>query len=77
MKDFSSLFKRLGMLLSNPRFSTLFALLMVAAISDCRTHKIQNWLTFGGSAFVLIYSEVISFSSHRSLVGSPLVTTHA
>ena len=62
MKDFLSLLELLGMLLINPRYSILFALLLVASISDCRSYKIPNWLTFGGSAFALIYSVFIPFS---------------
>jgi prepilin peptidase CpaA len=64
MKDFSSLVELLGMLLSDPRYSILFALLVAASISDCRHYKIPNWLTFGGSAFALIYSALIPFSPH-------------
>ena len=64
MKDISSLVELLGMLLSNPRYSILFALLLAASISDCRRYKIPNWLTFGGSAFALIYSAFIPFSAH-------------
>ena len=62
MKDFSSLVELLGMLLNNPRYSILLVLLLVASISDCRSYKIPNWLTFGGSAFALIYSVFIPFS---------------
>jgi prepilin peptidase CpaA len=62
MKYFSSFVELLGMLLSNPRYSILFSLLLVASISDCRSYKIPNWLTFGGSAFALLYSFFIPFS---------------
>ena len=62
MKDFSSLVELLGMLLNNPRYSILLVLLLVASISDCRSYKIPNWLTFGGSAFALIYSVFIPYS---------------
>ncbi len=62
MKDFLSFLELLGMLLINPRYSILFALLLVASISDCRSYKIPNWLTFGGSAFALIYSVFVPFS---------------
>jgi prepilin peptidase CpaA len=37
-------------------------LLLIASISDCRSYKIPNWLTFGGSAFGLIYSVFVPFS---------------
>lgn len=62
MKDFLSFLELLGMLLINPRYSILFALLLIASISDCRSYKIPNWLTFGGSAFGLIYSVFVPFS---------------
>ena len=62
MKDFSSLVELLGMLLNNPRYSILLVLLLVASISDCRSYKIPNWLTFGGSAFALIYSAFMPYS---------------
>jgi len=62
MKDFLSLLELLGMLLINPRYSILLALLLAASICDCRSYKIPNWLTFGGSAFALIYSVFIPFS---------------
>ena len=62
MKDISSLLELLAMLIINPRYSILFALLLAASISDCRSYKIPNWLTFGGSAFALIYSLVVPFS---------------
>ena len=52
-------------LLINPRYSILFALLLAASISDCRSYKIPNWLTFGGSAFALIYSVFSPFSPQR------------
>jgi prepilin peptidase CpaA len=62
MNDLASALELLGMLFSNPRYSILCALLLVAAISDCRSYKIPNWLTFGGSAFALMYSTVVPFS---------------
>jgi prepilin peptidase CpaA len=67
MKDLTSLLELLGMLLINPRYSILFALLLAASISDCRSYKIPNWLTFGGSAFALIYSFFIPFSPQLGL----------
>ena len=62
MKDISSGVELLAMLLNNPRYSILFVLLLIASISDCRSYKIPNWLTFGGSAFALIYSAVVPFT---------------
>jgi prepilin peptidase CpaA len=62
MKNFSTAVELLGMLLNHPRYSILLVLLLVASISDCRSYKIPNWLTFGGSAFALIYSVFVPFS---------------
>jgi prepilin peptidase CpaA len=62
MKDLASAVELMSMLLNNPRYSILLVLLLVASISDCRSYKIPNWLTFGGSAFALIYSTVVPFS---------------
>jgi prepilin peptidase CpaA len=62
MKDMSSVVELIGLLLKDPRYSILFVLLLVASISDCRSYKIPNWLTFGGSAFALIYSAVVPFT---------------
>jgi len=62
MNGLSTVVELLGMLFSNPRYSLLFVLLLIASVSDCRHYKIPNWLTFGGSAFALIYSAFIPFS---------------
>lgn len=67
MTNFSAGVELLGMLLNNPRYSIMFALLLIASISDCRSYKIPNWLTFGGSAFALIYSVVVPFSPQLGL----------
>jgi prepilin peptidase CpaA len=67
MNDLASALELLGMLFSNPRYSILCALLLIAAISDCRSYKIPNWLTFGGSAFALIYSAMVPFSPQLGL----------
>ena len=67
MKDFATWAGLLGMLLSNPRYSILFGLLLIASISDCRRDKIPNWLTFGGSAFALMYSAFVPFSTQLGL----------
>ena len=69
MKDMSSVVELIGMLLKDPRYSILFVLLLVASISDCRSYKIPNWLTFGGSAFALIYSAVMPLTQQLGLAG--------
>ena len=62
MKDLSSIVELLPMMLNNPRYNILLVLLLVASISDCRSYKIPNWLTVGGSVFALIYSFFIPLS---------------
>jgi prepilin peptidase CpaA len=37
-------------------------LLIIASISDYRTYRIPNWLTFGGATFALVYKTVIAVS---------------
>jgi prepilin peptidase CpaA len=54
--EWSTRFELLAMLVTNPRFAVLSALLITAAIVDCRTYKIPNWLTVGGTLFGLCYS---------------------
>jgi len=62
MQDFDSSIKVLAMLVKEPRTAVLFALLVIASVSDYRTHKIPNWLTAGGIVFALIYSAAVPFS---------------
>ena len=62
MQDFESSIKVLAMLVKEPRTAVLFALLVIASVSDYRTHKIPNWLTAGGIVFALIYSAAVPFS---------------
>jgi prepilin peptidase CpaA len=53
-KETQALLSLLWMLASDPRMLVLFALLLVASISDCRSYRIPNWLTFGGALFALL-----------------------
>ena len=62
MTDFKALLELLGMLFADPRHSILLALLLIASISDCRSYRIPNWLTVGGTTFALLYSLVVPFS---------------
>jgi prepilin peptidase CpaA len=62
MTDTSALLELLSMLLADPRYSILLALLLIACVSDCRSLRIPNWLTIGGSTFALLYSWVLPFS---------------
>ena len=62
MNQIDSLLELLRMLLSDPRYSVLFTLLLLASVSDCRSYRIPNWLTLGGTAFALAYSVAVPFS---------------
>lgn len=62
MQEFQAFLELLGMLATDPRTAVLFVLLVIAAVSDYRTYKIPNWLTFGGAAFALLYKTSIAAS---------------
>lgn len=62
MQEFHALLELLAMLATDPRIVVLFVLLVVASVSDYRTYRIPNWLTFGGAAFALVYKTVIAVS---------------
>lgn len=62
MEEFYSLLELLTMLIKEPRYSILLALLVTASISDYLFYKIPNWLTAGGIVFGLIYNAVFPFS---------------
>ena len=59
-KEIQALLSLLWMLASDPRMLVLFALLVVASISDCRSYRIPNWLTFGGALFALLSGMVMA-----------------
>jgi prepilin peptidase CpaA len=68
MQEFKALIELLTMLVMDPRNSVLFALLIVASVSDYRTYKIPNWLTGGGLLFGLAYSAVVPFSMQHGFL---------
>lgn len=68
MQELKSLIELLTMLVMDPRNSVLFALLIVASVSDYRTYKIPNWLTGGGVLFGLGYSLVAPFSPYNAFL---------
>ena len=55
MHEFDAVLELLAMLATDLRMVALFALLAVAAVSDWRSYRIPNWLTFGGALFALVY----------------------
>ncbi|MGH8730045.1 MAG: A24 family peptidase [Burkholderiales bacterium] len=65
--EWSAGLQLVGWLLFDPRLGVLIALLLVAAWSDWRAHRIPNWLVFGGAAYALIYNTV--FPSYPDGVG--------
>jgi prepilin peptidase CpaA len=62
MQEFHALLELLAMLVFDPRTAVLIALLVIAGISDYRSYRIPNWLTFGGATFALVYKTVIAVS---------------
>jgi prepilin peptidase CpaA len=70
MQDMRALLELLTMLVTDPRTGILTLLLAVAAISDCRSYRIPNWLTFGGAACGLLYSAAVPFSPGEGMLWS-------
>ena len=70
MREFDAVLELLAMLATDFRMVGLLVLLVTAAVSDLRTYRIPNWLTFGGMVFALIYG---TFAARTPLVGA----THA
>jgi prepilin peptidase CpaA len=62
MQEFHALLELLAMLVFDPRTAVLIALLVVAGVTDYRSYRIPNWLTFGGATFALVYKTVIAVS---------------
>ncbi|VTU19902.1 A24 family peptidase [Variovorax sp. RA8] len=68
MQEFHALLELLAMLVFDPRTAVLIALLVIAGVTDYRTYRIPNWLTFGGAAFALVYKTVIAVSPGSALL---------
>ncbi|OUL98482.1 A24 family peptidase [Variovorax sp. JS1663] len=62
MQEFHALLELLAMLVFDPRTAVLIALLVIAGVSDYRSYRIPNWLTFGGATFALVYKTVTAVS---------------
>ncbi|MDR6539056.1 A24 family peptidase [Variovorax soli] len=62
MQEFQAFLELIAMLVLDPRTAVLFALLLIAAVTDYRTYRIPNWLTFGGAAFAVIYKTLVAVS---------------
>jgi prepilin peptidase CpaA len=70
MQDMYALLDLLTMLVIDPRTGVLMALLIVAAITDVRRHRIPNWLTFGGAAFGVLYAAAVPFAPGQGVMWS-------
>lgn len=55
MEQLGAVLELLAMLASDVRMLALLVLLVLASVSDWRTYRIPNWLTFGGTLFALVY----------------------
>lgn len=60
MQEIHALLELLAMLVFDPRTAVLIALLVIAGVTDYRTYRIPNWLTFGGATFALVYKTVVA-----------------
>jgi prepilin peptidase CpaA len=67
MLELNTFAQPLAKLLASPREIVLVALLIAAAVIDCRTYRIPNWLTFGGAVFGLLYNT----AAHGFMAGLP------
>src|SRR4051794_29272710 len=74
MDEFHSVIELLAMLIVEPRTGVLLGvllfLLVIASVSDCRTHKIPNWLTVIGAAFGLVYNTAVPSSPYAGFLWS-------
>ena len=67
-QEFNALLELLSMLFLDWRTGTLMLLLVVAAISDLRSHRIPNWMVLSGLLFGLIYNTVWPGTSRESVL---------
>lgn len=58
--EFKAMLDLLTMLFFDWRTGILLLLLTIAAISDCRTHRIPNWLVISGALFGVLYNTALS-----------------
>jgi prepilin peptidase CpaA len=54
----------LGRIMFDARTGGLMLLLVIAAVCDCRTHRIPNWLILCGAVFGLIYTTMVPPFAH-------------
>lgn len=64
--EFKAMLELLSMLVLDWRTGILFGLLLIAAITDYRTHRIPNWLVLSGALFGVIYNIAVPPFLHAS-----------
>ncbi len=68
MEEFHSLLQLLALLVTDARTGVLFVLLIGASVSDYRSYRIPNWLTFSGAAFGLVYNTAVPLFPHAGFL---------
>lgn len=66
--EFQALLVLLAMLIFNWRTGTLMLLLIVAAVFDCRSHRIPNWLVLAGLLFGVLYNTAFPASPRDNML---------
>lgn len=67
MEDLAAIAELLQMLVTDPGTGALIALLAAAAVIDCRTMRIPNWLTVSGMVYGLLYNATHATSTTAGL----------
>lgn len=67
-EEFQAMLELLAMLFFDWRTGVLILLLIIAAVSDLRSHRIPNWLVFGGVLFGSIYNTAFPPTPHDSVL---------
>jgi len=66
--EFNAMLDLLAMLFTDWRTGILLLLVIGAAISDYRTHRIPNWLVLSGVLFGVIYNTVLPRFPHDTIL---------
>ena len=66
--EFQAMFDLLAMLVFDWRIGVLMLLLIWAAISDVRSHRIPNWLVLAGMLFGMIYNTAFPLLPHHTVL---------
>ena len=66
--EFKAMLELLGWLFFDWRTGIVILLLIVAAVSDCRTRRIPNWLVLSGALYGVIYNTVLPPTPHDNIL---------